>query len=513
MSDKRSFVGVCSATSGCVLHANHAGECRVAEMSEEEYEVEALLKERRVGKRSQFLVKWQDWPEEDNTWEWESSLSNCKQKVREYRASAAAAKPPPEAPPKKKRHAGAVPAKAKADAKRPKRRDTPAIEAAPEPASKASAPQSRGGRATPEPAAAQAASTASSAATSAAELTTPEAVDGSPSSEQAEQGERASETEEEEAGAATYVPSTFGMSGLASRLLDAALEDGDMRGPLSGMFPVHLPVPSFADALAPLSDKLPKVEPSKGQLAKMAWKKAGSIQAQFPFLTRDECAAIVLYTMEDMPRERSPYYVMNAALREQNRQAVRPWRDFVWLLLHALRKLPPSKARMVYRGMAGSELAAGAELQWSAFSSTATKVDVMEVFLATSGQRTMIHLELTEPVGRDVSAFSLYPQECEVLLPPNVCFEVVSCYKAGSGLVIVQCKQTESLDALLDFGRRGDERDVSRLIELGAETRERAIELLERYGSLQAAANALCAAADTSIPSESFFGGWTVPQG
>ncbi|EOD21600.1 hypothetical protein EMIHUDRAFT_240965 [Emiliania huxleyi CCMP1516] len=294
----------------------------------------------------------------------------------------------------------------------------------------------------------------------------------------------------------------------------------------------------------------------------MAWK-AGSIQAQFPSLTRDECAAVVLYTMEDMPRERSPYYVMNAALREKNRQAVRPWRDFVWLLLHALRKLPPSKARMVYRGMAGCVLEEGDELQWSAFSSTATKVDVMQVFLdteeATAGPRTMIHLELTEPVGRDVSAFSLYPQECEVLLPPNVCFEVVSQYNASSGLVIVQCKQTESLDPLLDFGRRGDvplgqpvnevpigmpadddgeelqakmarlqvarekavkeaaqlqvarekaekeaqrERDVSRLIELGAEMRERAIELLERHGSLQAAANALCAAADTSIPSE-----------
>ena len=59
---------------------------------------------------------------------------------------------------------------------------------------------------------------------------------------------------------------------------------------------------------------------------------------------------------------------MNAALREKNRQAVRPWRDFVWLLLHALRKLPPSKARVVYRGMAKSGLAEGAEQQWSAFS-------------------------------------------------------------------------------------------------------------------------------------------------
>ena len=65
----------------------------------------------------------------------------------------------------------------------------------------------------------------------------------------------------------------FGMPGLANRLLDAALEDGGMRGPLGGMFPADLPVPSFADALAPLSDKLPKVEPSKGQLAKMAWKR------------------------------------------------------------------------------------------------------------------------------------------------------------------------------------------------------------------------------------------------
>ena len=96
------------------------------------------------------------------------------------------------------------------------------------------------------------------------------------------------------------------MSGLASRLLDAALEDGGMRGPLSGMFPADLPVPSFAGALAPLSAKLPKVDPKMGQHAKMAWKKAGSIQAQFPALTRDECAAIVLYTMEDMPRERLP---------------------------------------------------------------------------------------------------------------------------------------------------------------------------------------------------------------
>ena len=163
---------------------------------------------------------------------------------------------------------------------------------------------------------------------------------------------------------------------------------------------------------------------------------------------------------------------MNAALREKNRQAVRPWRDFVWLLLHALRKLPPSRARVVYRAMPGVVLAEGAELQWSAFSSTATKVDVMKAFLpettapgwffasntaSNTGPRTMVHLELTEPVGRDVSAFSLYPQECEALLPPNVCFKVVSRYNDGSGLNIVQCTQT-SPNTLLDFAARSTQR-------------------------------------------------------
>ena len=32
---------------------------------------------------------------------------------------------------------------------------------------------------------------------------------------------------------------------------------------------------------------------------------------------------------------------MNAALRESV-EAVQPWRDYIWLLLTALRKLPPA---------------------------------------------------------------------------------------------------------------------------------------------------------------------------
>jgi hypothetical protein len=41
---------------------------------EEQYDVEALRATRRHGAAVQRLVKWEGWPEEDNTWEAESSL-------------------------------------------------------------------------------------------------------------------------------------------------------------------------------------------------------------------------------------------------------------------------------------------------------------------------------------------------------------------------------------------------------------------------------------------------------
>ena len=73
-------------------------------------------------------------------------------------------------------------------------------------------------------------------------------------------------------------------------------------------------------------------------------------------------------------------------------------------------------------------------------------------FLGEDGERVMFQIQLTEPfVARDVRAFSVYPSENEVILPPNVSFEVVSVVNLGHGLHIVQYKQTESLDVILDL--------------------------------------------------------------
>lgn len=75
----------------------------------------------------------------------------------------------------------------------------------------------------------------------------------------------------------------------------------------------------------------------------------------------------------------------------------------------------------------------------------------MQTFMGTEGPRTLFTLELTESVGRDLRDFSLFPSENEILLPPNMQFEVVSRFDAGNGLTMVQCKQVEADDAILSL--------------------------------------------------------------
>ena len=313
----------------------------------------------------------------------------------------------------------------------------------------------------------------------------------------------------------------------ANRFLDLAFEDGGIRGPLKGFFPPTLPVPSLDQALDQVAITLPHLHPVNGLTVKLARRHAKRAQRKYPHLSLDECATIVIYTIEEEPREISLYYVLNGVLRAQERVRVRPWRDYIWLLLHALRKLPVVDQNILFRGCQkdptdlGLELDAGFDFIWHGFSSTATTQNVMQTFVGREdGPRTFLTLELIEPVGRDVRDFSLYPKENEVLLPPNLCFEICSSCDVGHGLITVHCKQTETLDCILDMtpvptptaspplhpplaqsstmtaaatftapvppSTNGP--DVTHLIELGA-TSTQAEDLLAQFGSLAIAAN------------------------
>ena len=211
---------------------------------------------------------------------------------------------------------------------------------------------------------------------------------------------------------------------------------------------------------------LPHLHPSSGKSVKLALKHAKKAIKKHPQLSLDEAASLVLYTIEEIPRELSLYYVMNGNLRAKDRKRVRPWRDYIWLLLHALRKLPVETELVLFRGARASPSDLqldldedGFEFTWSGFSSTARTQGVMETFVGQEGMRTMLTLQLTEPIGRKIADFSLFPEEDEVLLPPNICFEVASKFNAGNGLIMVQCRQTETIDGLIDMrGAYGGEK-------------------------------------------------------
>ena len=252
-------------------------------------------------------------------------------------------------------------------------------------------------------------------------------------------------------------PSLFSL-----RLADVALEDGRLRAPLAGLFLDLRDVP-LIDALAPIRRLLPRNGSIiVGAGLDQVLVKAREARERYKSLSEDQCACIVLYTAEEPgEREQSVYYALNAALRSADRAQMRPWRDFTWLLLRGLQGLPPRPVPRVLRGVAcsfdamGGIYAPGALVQWSGFSSTAEgALNVIVDFVGDAGDRTIFQIELCEGTGRDVSAFSFYRKEAELLIPPNLMMrvgEVTRDVLGSPGLVLVELKQARKCGRLPSF--------------------------------------------------------------
>jgi hypothetical protein len=105
-------------------------------------------------------------------------------------------------------------------------------------------------------------------------------------------------------------------------------------------------------------------------------------------LTVDQAAAIFLYTYEAPVRTQSVYAKLNAALREEDRNLVKPYFAYLRLLLDALVKLPKYD-KTLYRGVKvdlKDNYPEGTEFTWWGFSSTTRDAKVLEgnAFLGTT---------------------------------------------------------------------------------------------------------------------------------
>merc|ERR1740121_3409960 len=154
------------------------------------------------------------------------------------------------------------------------------------------------------------------------------------------------------------------------------LEDGRDRNPIAGVFD-NLPVLPLEECFEPVMDQLaPKFDRS----IIVARRKASQVKDQYPDLTDDDRAILTLYTMEMHPREGSFYYKVNEALRETKRASILKWKNALWLLLTAMKKLPQPEVTTLYRGAKldgdglGPQCQEGAEFTWSALSSTTTQL-------------------------------------------------------------------------------------------------------------------------------------------
>ena len=143
------------------------------------------------------------------------------------------------------------------------------------------------------------------------------------------------------------------------------------------------------------------------------------VRSSIKLLTIDEAAAMCAYTSEN-----GPYRALNRLLREENNQFLQSFTDYLWLLMHGLKKCPGPKVPLVYRGIrrgAHEGYKVGSIVTWCSFSSCTTRLEALEnrEFVGVSGERTEFHITLTTNRARSIGHLSVMPEEDEILLPPN----------------------------------------------------------------------------------------------
>jgi len=173
------------------------------------------------------------------------------------------------------------------------------------------------------------------------------------------------------------------------------------------------PIYGYQDLpLLPLEQATEKIIPLVPGLANYVAQAKQQCNQNSTILTWDESAAIYLYSMP------IPFFShLNKALRDENRHALKPWFAYLKLFMHALEKLP-SVQTDVWRGVlgnTGSNLVKNDVRTWWSVNSCSTDLKVVELYLGEEG--TLFAIKSL--YGKDISLFSTFKAECEVVLMPG----------------------------------------------------------------------------------------------
>jgi hypothetical protein len=150
-------------------------------------------------------------------------------------------------------------------------------------------------------------------------------------------------------------------------------------------------------------------------------------------LTRDESAAIYLYTMDW--GEQSLFRELNKVLRIEDRSVLIPWYGYLKLFDTAVQKLPNCQMNL-WRGLnvnVSKNFKEGHEVIWWTLNSCSSSLKVVEQFLGPSATLFMIEAKN----GKDISAYSNFPQEKEVILGLGTRLRIASNALSHSSLNVV----------------------------------------------------------------------------
>lgn len=244
----------------------------------------------------------------------------------------------------------------------------------------------------------------------------------------------------------------------ALRIMDVDEVPGQVP-PLRGLF--GLPVAPLLDSTANLVELLSGLRDTVDDALKFARQKVSTHGPDPHGLTEDMIAGIYLYTCEVLCS------AVNRCLRFGSSEAsvVKSFFPFLRLLLTALERLPDYSGQ-VYCGTRkdlSEGYLMGSQLSIWSFQSAMTDADTLanEAFLGKSGPRSLLCFRVTG--GKDISAYSPYVQEKEILIPAGCTFTVEDVVSNSGGedcLKLFRMRQTRASDLLVARSNDGTGPDV-----------------------------------------------------
>ena len=173
---------------------------------------------------------------------------------------------------------------------------------------------------------------------------------------------------------------------------------------------------SLKEAVQPISSLFPDLD-SQVRIAKVGH--------HFPSehgLTREESAAIYLYTMEW--NDTSFFKIINEALRSENRGALKQWFGYLKLFYTAIQKLPSYRGNL-WRGTSidvAGKFNKNEEFVWWSITSCSTSLSVVKDFFKENA--TLFLIEAS--TAKDITKYTCFPNENEMIFEPGTRFQVVS---------------------------------------------------------------------------------------